>query len=232
MDRPRQRRSARIEGGGHAFAAGVRDILASLADAGKAVGMAAYMKDQFAFFGIPTPLRRRATRTAVRACADPLAVAEALWTLSERECQYVACDLLAEHANTLLAEDLERILALVSAKSWWDTVDALAHTVGALVRRQPSLLRRLDALIDDADLWRRRVALLHQLGAKAETDARRLFDYCLRRADEKEFFIRKAIGWALRDFAWHDPDAVRAFLVRHGASLSPLSYREAAKHLR
>jgi 3-methyladenine DNA glycosylase AlkD len=214
------------------FSAQVRAALAPLANPTKAVGMRAYMKDQFAYLGVPTPERRKATRELIRDCpADPVVAAKALWKEPEREFQYVACDLLARHAGQLPANALDEILALVSAKSWWDTVDALAHTVGSLVRQYPALLQRMDELIDDEDLWRRRIALLHQLGAKEATDTRRLFDFCLRRADEKEFFIRKAIGWALRDYAWHAPNEIRQFIEKYGDRLSPLSRREAVRNL-
>ena len=214
------------------FAAQARAALAPLADPVKAAGMRAYMKGQFAFLGVQTPQRRQAVRALIgEFTGDPLAAAGELWAEPEREFQYVACDLLSRQAGALSAADVDGLLDLVSAKSWWDTVDALAQTIGTLVRRHPELVARMDRLIDDADLWRRRVALLHQLGAKAETDRARLFDYCLRRAGEREFFIRKAIGWALRDYAWHDPQAVRRFLDRHGDTLSPLSRREAAKNL-
>jgi 3-methyladenine DNA glycosylase AlkD len=214
------------------FSAAIRRALAPLADPEKATGMYAYMKDQFDFLGIQTPARRQATRALIRQWpGDPATAAAALWQLPEREYQYVACDLLAHHAGTLTASALEPVLALVSRKSWWDTVDALAHTVGVLVARHPGLVSRMDQLIDDPDLWRRRIALLHQLGRKSDTDRERLFGYCLRRAGEHEFFIRKAIGWALRDYAWHDPAAVAAFLRSHGQALSALSRREAGKHL-
>jgi len=214
------------------FVREVRNVLLPLADAGKAAGMAAYMKQRFAFLGVQTPARRKAVAVLVRGFeGDPLAAAKALWKESEREFQYVACDLLARHAKHLPAEALDELLALVSSKSWWDTVDALASTAGELVAWHPQLVARMDQLIDDPDLWRRRIALLHQLGRKGDTDTARLFGYCLRRAEETEFFIRKAIGWALRDYAWHDPRAVAGFLAGPGAVLSPLSRREAAKNL-
>lgn len=212
--------------------ADVRAALAPLADPGKAAGMAAYMKGRFAFLGVQTPARRRATRAAIRGFAgEPLAAAGRLWAAPEREFQYVACDLLGQHAPRLSGAALDGLLNLVSAKSWWDTVDALAHVIGGLVRRERSLVVRIDQLLAARDFWRRRVALLHQLGWGADTDRARLFGYCLRLAGEKEFFIRKAIGWALRDYAWHDPAAVQAFLARHGAELSPLSRRQAEKNL-
>jgi 3-methyladenine DNA glycosylase AlkD len=214
------------------FADEIRAVLEPLADAVKAAGMRAYMQDRFPFLGVQTPTRRQTTRSLVRGYAgDALVAAQALWAEPEREFQYVACDLLAARAADLAADAIEDVLGLVSSKSWWDTVDALAHTVGVLVRRFPALVDRMDELIDDPDLWRRRVALLHQLGWQADTNDERLFRYCLRRADETEFFIRKAVGWALRDYAWHAPAAVRRFLDSDGAKLSPLSLREAAKHL-
>jgi 3-methyladenine DNA glycosylase AlkD len=89
----------------------------------------------------------------------------------------------------------------------------------------------VDVLIDDPDMWLRRTAILSQNRSRDATDALRLFDYCLRRAHEREFFIRKAIGWALRDYAKTNPDAVRRFLDEHRSELSPLSIREASKHL-
>ena len=206
--------------------------LEALADPAQAIGMAAYMKGKFPFLGVKTGMRRLATKELIRDWAgNPVLAARRLWAEPEREFQYVACDLLDRHAKRLTGADLDGLLALVSAKSWWDTVDALAHVVGSLVRREPKLVKRMDELIDDPDFWRRRVALLHQLGWKDATDRERLFAYCLRCKDEPEFFIRKAIGWALRDYAWHAPDTVRSFLDRYGKELSPLSVREAAKHL-
>ena len=89
----------------------------------------------------------------------------------------------------------------------------------------------MDIRIASPDLWLRRVALLHQLEWKEHTDQARLFDYCRQCANEKEFFIRKAIGWALRQYARTEPEAVRSFLAAHRKNLSGLSFREASKHL-
>lgn len=194
--------------------------------------MAAYMHHRFPFLGVPTPVRRRATAAIIKGWrGNPLPAAQALWRCPEREFQYLACDLLERHGPGLAAADLDGLLALVVDKSWWDTVDTLAKRVGTLVRRDPSLVSRMNRLIADDNLWLRRVALLHQLGWKGATDPDRLFAYCRRRAGDREFFIRKAIGWALRDYAWQAPEAVRAFLAEAGRELSPLSRREAAKNL-
>ena len=214
------------------FAARIQQALTPLADAGRARGMAAYMKDQFAFFGIQTPPRRLATLAILRAYpGDPVEAARELWALPEREYQYVAVDLLRQHHKRLKRSDLPALEGLVQEKSWWDSVDGLAVSIGKLVAREPDLVKRMDALIDAPDFWLRRIALLHQLDRKEKTDTARLFDYCLRCADEREFFIRKAIGWALRQYARTDPLAVRGFLDAHRERLSGLSFREAAKHL-
>jgi 3-methyladenine DNA glycosylase AlkD len=214
------------------FADRIQDALRPLADANRARAMTAYMKGQFAFLGIQTPARRQASVPLMRAfTGDPLGAARELWALPEREYQYVAVDLLRRHAQRLSGADLPALESLVQAKSWWDSVDGLAPTIGAIVARQPQQVARMDALLGAPDFWLRRVALLHQLDWKENTDAARLFAYCLHCAGEKEFFIRKAIGWALRQYARTDPAAVRRFLDENREKLSGLSYREASKHL-
>lgn len=214
------------------FAQQIQDQLAPCFDGGRAIAMAAYMRGRFVFMGIPAPLRRQATLPLIRAfTGDPADAARSLWALPQREYQYVAVDLLRRHGNRLGAAHWSALEALVQSKSWWDSVDGLAVVIGGIVQRDPGLAVRMDNLIAARDLWLRRVALLHQLEWQGGTDRPRLFDYCLRCAGESEFFIRKAIGWALRQYARTDPAAVRTFLQQHREKLSGLSYREAAKHL-
>ena len=214
------------------FAARIQEVLQPLADTGRAKAMASYMKGQFDFLGIQTPPRRQAALPLIRAfTGHPVDAARQLWALPAREYQYVAVDLLRRQNKRLTASDLPALEALFQDKSWWDTVDGLAPTIGAIVAREPELVSRMDALIGAPDFWLRRVALLHQLDWKENTDQARLFAYCLRCADEREFFIRKAIGWALRQYARTNPAAVRRFLDSHRERLSGLSFREAAKHL-
>lgn len=215
-----------------AFTQSVQTTLLPLADADKAPGMAAYMQGKFVFLGVQTPLRRQATQTLIRVFrGDALDAAEALWDMPARECQYVAADLLRARVAMLAPESLPRLLALVTRKSWWDTVDALTPSVGEMVLRHPSLVAEMDGLLKAEDFWLRRVALLYQLQWKTQTDEARLFRNCLALSSESEFFIRKAIGWALRQYARSAPDTVRAFLAANRERLSPLSLREAGKHL-
>lgn len=125
-------------------------------------------------------------------------------------------------------EDIPALLELAQKKSWWDTVDGLAGIVGDILKGQHD---HMDAALAHKNIWLRRIAMLHQLGWRDRLNQPRLFSYALALSSEKEFFIQKAIGWALRDYAWHDPDAVREFL-KASARLPALSYREANKHLK
>ncbi len=111
-------------------------------------------------------------------------------------------------------------------------MDALAaHLVGPLVARHPELVSTMDAWIEDEDMWLVRTAILHQLGYKEATDAARLFRYCTAQAEHRDFFIRKAIGWALREYGKTDPAGVRGYVRAHESQLSALSIREALKNL-
>ena len=199
------------------------------------------MKNQFEFLGIKTPIRRAYTYRLIEmqrgaTAAELLRSARMLWALPQREFQFVAVDLLGKHVRTLTPKHLPALFSLVRKKSWWDTVDSLAATViGRVVlnarTENPDIQVEMDRALQSSNLWLRRVAILHQLGWREQTDSERLFGYALACAHEKEFFIRKAIGWALRDYARHDPEAVGRFLRLNRDKLSPLTLREAAKHL-
>lgn len=219
------------------FARALERALRPLADEVKAAGASAYMRNQFVFLGIPTPQRRAAIAPLIRAfrpvnSVELRHVAESLWRKREREYQYAAVDLLASKRALLGTTDLPWILKLAKQKSWWDTVDALVKVVGKIVRAEPARGRRaMNRALCAKNLWVRRIAMLHQLGWRAETDTDRLFAYADALASETEFFIRKAVGWALRDYAWHDPEAVRCYLAASRARLSALTYREAGMHI-
>ena len=143
----------------------------------------------------------------------------------------MATDVLRKTAANLGPGSLPRIRKLIETNSWWDTVDSVAAwTVGPLVFNNPQLASDMDDWIDDENIWVARTAILHQLSFKESTDAARLFAYAQIRATDTEFFIRKAIGWALRQFARVEPDSVREFVAAN-PQLSGLTRREAMKHL-
>jgi 3-methyladenine DNA glycosylase AlkD len=215
----------------------LRAALVAVADAEKAPAMTAYMKDRFPFLGVTTPERRVAAKAFVAAgrtatTAELLGIADELWALPEREYQYVACDVLHRWVAVLDAPSLLRIEPLIRTKSWWDTVDALAvNVVGPIVRAHRELAATMDRWIDDDDMWIARTAILHQLKYRNDTDTTRLFAYIDGRAADSEFFIRKACGWALREYARTNPEAVRNYVDTRRDRLSGLTIREATKHL-
>jgi 3-methyladenine DNA glycosylase AlkD len=213
----------------------VRKALDAMAVPEDAEPMAAYMKNQFPFLGVKTPARRAAVRPVMKGAKewsnrDLLGVAQQLMAQPEREFSFVAADLLRKWSATLGSGDLVAVRALIETKSWWDTVDALAvHVVGAIVRGDRGLQSEMDLWIEDQDMWVARTAILHQLMWKEETDADRLFRYCDLRAADTEFFIRKALGWALRQYARTDPEAVRSYVETNQDRLSGLTKREAMR---
>ena len=212
--------------------------LRSRADAERADEMSAYLKDQFELLGVPTPARRAALKKAIDTRIVPdrddlkLAVDE-LFALPEREFHYCAVDLARRWQRVLIVDDLPWLETLITTHSWWDTVDAIAtHPVGHVVRADRSSAQPiLERWIAADDLWLNRSAILHQLLYKDETDSEQLFRYCDLHADSKLFFHRKAIGWALRQYARTDPDAVRSYVESRRQRLSGLTIREALKHL-
>jgi 3-methyladenine DNA glycosylase AlkD len=206
-------------------------------DPERAIQAEAYMRDQFPFLGFSVPRQRALSRTVVAGLPPPTeddlrTVALACWARDEREYQYFACDWLRTHLPVPGPDFLGTARTLITTKPWWDTVDPLAtRFVGGLVQRHPELTAEMDAWSADDDMWLVRTALLHQLHYGADTDTDRLFDYCTRQGGHPDFFVRKAIGWALRHYARTDPNAVRHYLAENRDRLSPLSVREASKHL-
>ncbi len=219
-----------------AFHRAVRATLRPLKNAERAAAMRAYMRNQFEYLGVSMPDHRAAVAPLIKSFsptdrAELRMAAEGLWQMREREYQYVAIGLLGRHQKFLNLNDLPWLLGLVQQKSWWDTVDSLLKPIGPVVQRAGAKGKRaMDAAVKHENFWVRRIAMLHQLGLRGEVDTERLFRYAELLAAEKEFFIRKAIGWALRDYAWHDWHAVEKFLKSTHAGLSGLTVREARKN--
>lgn len=196
--------------------------------------MKKYMKNQFEFFGIKTAERRRISKPFMQESRTmPLDDLEylilELWKQDERELQYIGAEMLQKNVDRLCASDITLIEALIKNKSWWDTVDALsANTAGDLMRIFPTLVPSVpDSWIESGNMWLQRSALLFQLKYKSGTDKELLFRYIRSLSDSREFFIQKAIGWALREYSKTCPDEVVSFVKSE--DLKPLSKREALK---
>ncbi len=215
------------------LAAAIRIALRDAADPSRAAGQQAYMKSAMPFLGVSVPESRRITRTASRDATAPelLAAAVALWEdATHREERYAAMALLASGALKGDSAVVPIIDDMVRTGQWWDYTDELAHRVADLLDARPAetaeLVRTWSA---DSDKWIRRVAIISQLGRRDRVDVGLLADVIAPNLADREFFIRKAIGWALRDYARVAPEWVRIYADAH--ALSPLSRREALKHL-
>jgi 3-methyladenine DNA glycosylase AlkD len=219
--------------------AAVRSALGGAADPERAPAMQAYMKSDLPFLGVAKPARVAALRPVWT--AYPLAD-RAVWEATVRELyddagfreeRYAALALLDQGRRWRDPALVPLIEHLVVEGAWWDLVDDVAgRTVSPLRRAFPT---EMDPVVRawsaSDDLWLRRTSVLSQLNARGDVDRDLLADMCLAAAPSAEFFLRKAVGWALRDLAHRDPAWVAAFVAEHGAELSPLSRREALKNL-
>jgi 3-methyladenine DNA glycosylase AlkD len=216
--------------------AAVRAALRTAADPARAPGMQAYMKSAQPFLGVRLPEVRRLAVALARAdppssVAELREAAEALWRgATHREERYAAVALTGLPMARGSLDLLPFYEEVITTGAWWDHVDGVAPRVQGLLLAHPATMTPL--LRDWArapDRWLRRSAVIAQLGAEEHTDTALLTEVVEVNAADPEFFVRKAIGWALRDLAKTDPAWVRRFLDGH--ELSPLSRREAAKHL-
>jgi 3-methyladenine DNA glycosylase AlkD len=218
--------------------AAVTQRLAAAADPRRAPRMQAYMKSSLPYLGVAVPVVRSTTGAAARdyppASVEQLAAtAAALWRgATYREYRYAATALtrlgLADGSLTLLPLYEEMIVT----GAWWDHVDAVAPRLGQLLITHPATLRPLLLAWSTApDRWLRRASVIAQLSLGARTDTDLLARVIDANTAETDFFVRKAIGWALRDYARTDPQWVTQFVTARAQALSALSRREATRHL-
>jgi 3-methyladenine DNA glycosylase AlkD len=216
----------------------IRAGLAARADRAKAPEMQRYMKSSMPFRGVQKPAR---DELAARLFAEhPLSDVDVwtatvleLWRDAEyREERYLALALVAHHKGWQTPDRLPLYEELIVTGAWWDFVDEVANRrIGPMVRGYPAeVVPVMRSWSRDADLWKRRTSIICQLGSKQDTDVALLTETIEANIADKDFFLRKGIGWALRQFAKTEPGWVRAFVDAH-PDLSPLSRREATKHL-
>ena len=219
----------------------LRRALAESADTSKAGAMQAYMKSSMPYHGVPTPQCRRICRELFKTVSfntekEWQRLVLHIWRGAQfREERYAAiefCELrAADPYQTMDALPLYEEMIVTGA--WWDYVDVIAsHRLGTLLRRYPRVMgREMRAWSRCDDVWKRRAAILCQLQFKKDTDLRLLYDCIEPSVPSREFFLRKAIGWALRQYAWTNPKEVRRYVRENQKRLSPLSKKEALKNL-
>jgi 3-methyladenine DNA glycosylase AlkD len=210
--------------------------LDSARDGARAESAKRYLKDQFEFLGIDAKTRRQILWDFIRINGYPpteklVDFSNYMWKLPEREYQHSAVDVLLKQVKKLRREDISWLEELIVRKSWWDTVDGLSAWIcGPYFKNYPDQIKPVTGRwIRSGNLWLQRSALLFQLKYKLQTDTELLACYIVDLAAHKEFFIRKAIGWVLREYSKVNKAWVADFVSNH--QLSGLSLREAKKYL-
>ena len=200
-----------------------------------AESMSKYMQDRFRFLGV-----RGATRTEIYKKYFPDArktktidwdFVENCWNKEEREFQYAVVYYLKAMQKFLKREDISRLKYLIVTKSWWDTVDLLAKVVGSLIIRIKGYDQIMLEWSKDSNIWLRRVAILYQLSLKDKVDKQVLDEILVNNLGDSQFFINKAVGWALRDYSKYNPEWVREFIKKNKENMANLSIREASKYI-
>lgn len=213
----------------------------------KADGMENYMRNQFSFLGIQSVERRNLSNDYLKTLRKEVRLTFSeetsnmsvvnwdavfyLWEQAEREFPYVAMDYLKAVKKYLVLSDLDHLTELVLEKPWWDTIDNLAKIIGALAHKENIQAETMREWSISNNLWIRRVAILHQLDLKTHTDSVLLAQIILNNIHSEEFFIQKAIGWALREYAKTNEKWVANFVSKYKTDLCRLSYREATKNI-
>jgi 3-methyladenine DNA glycosylase AlkD len=224
----------------------ILEILSDAANPDLAPKFEAYLKNRYTCFGIITPTRREICKPIMTSCSDlskkeTVALARQLYKQPQRECHYLALELLEQktkqcvrknHVEKLERQDIEWMEYFVVTHSWWDTVDVVAPKIMShyFTAFPAERAKKVNEWVNSRNTWLIRSALLFQLKYKDKTDLDLLFQTILRVCDTKEFFINKAIGWILRENAKRIPAAIYRFIEKNDQELSPLSVREGLKH--
>lgn len=211
------------------------DCLEARADNARALDMSKYMKNKFEFFGVGASERNEIWKPYFKEAKKTKKIdwdfIEICFKHDKRECQYTAAYYLKYMQRFLVEDDIPKLKELVLTKSWWDTVDILDKVIGSIIYNNKNLHPIILEWSKDDNIWLRRVAIDHQLLRKENTDEQLLEKILINNLNHKEFFVNKAIGWALRDYSKTNPQWVRNFIEVHKENMASLSIREASKYL-
>lgn len=213
----------------------IKNIFEKKTDAEKAKAMSKYMRNQFSFYGIPAPERKKLykdfLKKEIKNAVIDWAFLDLCYADPHREFQYLVYDYLIKFNNCLVYEDVSKLKKYIQTKSWWDTVDFFDKIIGRIGLKDDRINTLMRIWSQDCDFWVRRVAIDHQLGRKEKTDTELLEAVITNNFGSDEFFINKAIGWSLRDYSKTNPDWVRQFIEKYKDKMHKLSIREASKYL-
>ena len=197
--------------------------------------MSKYMLNKFEYIGIKTPERREIFKNFFKEYKNEEKIdwefVNKCWENKYREFQYVAADYLKNMKDKLTRDDIPKLKQLILKKSWWDTIDNLDMTIGALALKDSNVNKILLEWSLDENIWLRRIAIDHQLLRKEKTNAELLEKILKNNLGQAEFFINKAIGWALRDYSKTNPEWVKNFIEENKEKMAKLSIKEASKYL-
>ena len=211
------------------------DCLEARADNARALDMSKYMKNKFEFFGVGASVRNEIWKPYFKEAKKTKKIdwdfIEICFKHDKTECQYTAAYYLKYMKKFLVEDDIPKLKELVLTKSWWDTVDILDKVIGSIIYNNKNLYPIILEWSKDDNIWLRRVAIDHQLLRKENTDEQLLEKILINNLNHKEFFVNKAIGWALRDYSKTNPQWARNFIEVHKENMASLSIREASKYL-
>ena len=197
--------------------------------------MSKYMLNKFEYIGIKTPERRKIFKNFFKEYKNEEKIdwefVNKCWENKHREFQYVAADYLKNMKDKLTIDDIPKFKQLILKKSWWDTIDNLDMTIGALALKDSNVNKILLEWSIDENIWLRRIAINHQLLRKEKTNTELLEKVLENNLEQAEFFINKSIGWALRDYSKTNPEWVKNFIEKNKEKMAKLSIREASKYL-
>ena len=197
--------------------------------------MSKYMLNKFEYIGIKTPERRKIFKNFFKEYKNEEKIdwefVNKCWENKYREFQYIAADYLKNMKDKLTRDDIPKLKQLILKKSWWDTIDNLDMTIGALALKDSNVNKILLEWSLDENIWLRRIAIDHQLLRKEKTNTELLEKILKNNLGQAEFFINKAIGWALRDYSKTNPEWVKNFIKENRENMAKLSIREASKYL-
>ena len=204
-------------------------------DEGNAASMSEYMRSMFKFYGIAAPKRKELHKSFIK---DEKKLKTVDWNFLDRcyedehrEFQYLVCDYLLALKQYVIFEDIPKIKVYITTKSWWDTIDFLCKVIGDVGLRDERVKALMLEWSECENIWIKRTAIEHQLSLKEKTDAELLEKIILNCLGSDEFFINKAIGWALREYSKTNPQWVKEFIDKHKDRMCGLSIKEASRYI-